>query len=157
MMRRWWLAGLVAALCACGGAPPVQHAKSVPAAAPPKPLDEGRRFPLADQTGMRLVDDHLLGKDFLPGGNVAEYKRRGRTYQQFLVHAKSAEAAALLMFEYKGHLRESKYLPHMGGYFGMDAATPVYLFQKGAFLAGLAGLPEKEADPIARQFAARLN
>ena len=39
----------------------------------------------------------------------------------------------------------------------MDAATPVYLFQKGAFLAGFAGLPEKEADPLARQFAARLN
>lgn len=106
---------------------------------------------------MRLVEDHVLGKDFLPGGNVAEYKRKGKTYQQFLVHAKSAEAAALLMFDYKGHLRDAKYLPHMGGYFGADGAMPVYLFQKGAFLAGFTGLPEKEADPLARQFAARLN
>jgi hypothetical protein len=157
MMRKWWLAGMLLVLCACGGAPPAPQAVSVPAAAPAKPPDEQRRFPLADQTSMRLADDHGLGKDFLPGGNIAEYKRKGRTYQQFLVHANSPEAAALLMFDYKSRLRDAKYLPHMGGYFGMDAATPVYLFQKGAFLAGFAGLPEKDADPLARQFAARLN
>jgi hypothetical protein len=157
MMRGWWLAGMLATLCGCGGAPSSQQSQSVPAAPPAKPADEQRRFPLADQTSMRLVEDHVLGKDFLPGGNVAEYKRKGKTYQQFLVHAKSAEAAALLMFEFKGRLREAKYLPHMGGYFGTDGATPIYLFQKGAFLAGFAGLPEKEADSLARQFAARLN
>ena len=157
MMRGWWLAGALAALCACGGAPPAQQVQSVPAAVPAKPADEQRRFPRANQTSMRLVEDHILGKDFLPGGNVAEYKRKGKTYQQFLVRVKSAEAAALLMFDYKGRLRDAKYLPHMGGYFGMDNATPVYLFQKGAFLAGFVGLPEKDADPLARQFAARLN
>jgi hypothetical protein len=31
------------------------------------------------------------------------------------------------------------------------------MFQKGAFLAGFVGLPEKEADVLARQFAARIN
>jgi len=45
----------------------------------------------------------------------------------------------------------------MGGYFGMDGAAPVYILQKGAFLAGFVGLPEKDADLLARQFAARLN
>jgi len=141
-------------LSACSS-PPVQNA---PAAAPAKPQDESRRFPLADQVSMRLVDDHVLGKDFLPGGNVAEYKRKGKTYQQFLVHARSPEAAAaLLLFDFKGHLRDAKFLPHMGGYFGMDGAAPVYILQKGAFLAGFVGLPEKDADLLARQFAARLN
>jgi len=140
-------------LSACSS-PPVQNA---PAAAPAKPQDESRRFPLADQVSMRLVDDHVLGKDFLPGGNVAEYKRKGKTYQQFLVHARSSEAAALLLFDFKGHLRDAKFLPHMGGYFGMDGAAPVYILQKGAFLAGFVGLPEKDADLLARQFAARLN
>ena len=106
---------------------------------------------------MRLVDDHVLGKDFLPGGNVAEYRRKGKTYQQFLVHAKSAEAAALLLFDFKGHLRDAKFLPHMGGYFGMDDTTPVYILQKGVFLAGFVGLSEKDADLLARQFAARLD
>ena len=128
-----------------------------PPRAPVKPPDESRRFPLADQVSMRLVDDHVLGKDFLPGGNVAEYRRKGKTYQQFLVRAKSPEAAALLLFDFKGHLRDAKFLPHMGGYFGMDGATPVYILQKGAFLAGFVGLAEKDADLLARQFAARLN
>ena len=128
MMRGWWLAGMLATLCACGGAPAAREPQSVPAAAAAKPPDEQRRFPLADQTSMRLVEDHVLGKDFLPGGNVAEYKRKGKTYQQFLVHAKNPEAAALLMFNYKGRLREAKYLPHMGGYFGMDAATRARIF-----------------------------
>jgi hypothetical protein len=73
------------------------------------------------------------------------------------VRGKSPQDAALLMFEFKSHLRDPKYLPHMGGYFGMDGAEPVYLFQKADFLAGFVGLPEKEADPLARQFAARLN
>jgi hypothetical protein len=156
-MRALCVMGVLAMLCACGSAPPALPTQSAPAAALAKPVDEQRRFPSADQTNMRLVDDHVLGKDFLPGGNIAEYRHKGKTYQQFLVHAKSAEAAALLMFDFKGHLRDPKYLPHMGGYFGLDGATPVYMFQKGAFLAGLVGLPEKEADPLARQFAARLN
>ena len=112
---------------------------------------------MADQVSIHLVDNHVLGKDFLPGGNVAEYQRKGKTYQLFLVRSKSTEDAALLLFDFKGHLRDAKYLAHMGGYFGMDEATPVYLFQKGPFLAGFVGLPEKEADPLARQFAARLN
>ena len=122
-----------------------------------KPVDETRRFPPADQVSMQLVDDKLLGKDFLPGGNLAEYRRKGKTYKQFLVHAASPEAAALLLFDYKNVLRDSKYLPHMGGYFGYDGGQPAYLFSKNAFLAGFVGLPEKDADLLARQFAARLN
>ncbi|MBZ5594649.1 MAG: hypothetical protein LAP39_20590 [Acidobacteriia bacterium] len=157
MTRQWWVAGALALFCSCGGSPPKEPAQNAPAVEKVKPVDESRRFPLADQVSLRLVDDHVLGKDFLPGGNVAEYRRKGKTYQQFLVHAKSAEAAALLLFDFKSHLRDAKFLPHMGGYFGTDAATPVYILQKGAFLAGFAGLPEKDADLLARQFAARLD
>jgi hypothetical protein len=157
MTRKYCLAGVLAVLCACGGVPPKEQPQAPPVAAPAKPPDERRRFPLADQVNVRLVDDHILGKDFLPGGNVAEYRRKGKTYQQFLVHSKSAETAALLLFDFKSHLRDAKYLPHMGGYFGIDGAAPVYMFQKGAFLAGFVGLPEKEADVLARQFAARIN
>jgi hypothetical protein len=154
-MRGYFLAGVLAILCACGSPP-----KEKPAAAPPtvsaKPADESRRFPMAGQISMRVVNDHVLDKNFLPGGNVAEYKQKGRTYQQFLVHSGTPEAAALLLFEHKSHLRDAKFLAHMGGYFGMDGDKPVYIFQKGVFLAGFVGLPEKEADVLARQFAARL-
>jgi len=156
-MRRFWPAILVAVLCGCGEAPTRQEPKPEQALAAPKPVDEGRRFPLADRVSLQLINDHVLGKDYLPGGNVAEYKKKGKSYQQFLVRSTSAEAAALLLFDFKGHLKDAKFLPHMGGYFGMDGAMPVYLFQKGSFLAGFAGLPEKEADALARQFAARLD
>lgn len=157
MMRQWWAAGALAVLCSCSGSPPKEPAQNAPAVEKVKPADESRRFSLADQVSMHLVDDHVLGKDFLPGGNVAEYRRKGKTYQQFLVRAKSAEAAALLLFDFKSHLRDAKFLPHMGGYFGMDGAAPVYVFPKGVFLAGFVGLAEKDADLLARQFAARLN
>ena len=155
-MRRWWIAPVCAVLAACGSAPAPPAPRPAPAAQP-KPVDETRRFPLADRVGIELIEGKLLGKDFLPGGNLAEYRRKGKTYQQFLVHAKSPEAAALLLFDFNTHLPDSKYLAHMGGYFGMDGEKPVYIFQKGVFLAGFIGLPEKDADPLARQFAARLD
>ena len=157
-MRRFCAAGVMAMLCACGSTPPKDQMRTAaPAPAAVKPADEARRFPLADRVTMQLVDDHVLGKDFLPGGNVAEYRRKGKTYQQFLVRSQSAESAALLLFDFKGHLKDAKYLAHMGGYFGMDGTTPVYIFQKSVFLAGFVGLPEKDADVLARQFAARLD
>ena len=152
-MRSYFLAGGLAILCACGSTPPKQQFRIVLAPAPP---DESRRFPMAGQISMRVVNDHILGKDFLPGGNVAEYKQKSKTYQQFLVRSGTPEAAALLLFEHKSHLRDPKFLGHMGGYFGMDGDKPVYIFQKGIFLAGFVGLPEKDADVLARQFAARL-
>jgi hypothetical protein len=158
-MRRaeFCAAAFAAVLGACSSPPPQELPRSAPAAAVIKPADQSRHFPLADQVRIDLLDNHLLGKDYLPGGNVAEYRRKGGTYRQFLVRGKSPQDAALLMFEFKGHLRDPKYLPHMGGYFGMDGTEPVYLFQKADFFAGFVGLPEKDADPLARQFAARLN
>ena len=152
-MRSYFLAGVLMILCACGSTPPKEKTEAILPLAPP---DESRRFPMAGQISMRVVNDHVLDKNFLPGGNVAQYKQKGRIYQQFLVHSTSPEAAALLLFEHKSHLRDAKYLAHMGGYYGMDGDKPVYIFQKGPFLAGFVGLPEKEADVLARQFAARL-
>jgi len=93
----------------------------------------------------------------LPPGNLAEYAGGGKTYHLFLGEAKSGEAAALVMFDYKKTFTDSKLLPHMGGYYGMDAGQPVYIFVKGKWLAGIVGLEEAEADPLAREFAARLD
>ena len=153
-----WAVAAFGMLTACGGSsPPQQQTAQTSTPVKAKPIDESRRFPLADQVSIQLVNDKLLGKDFLPGGNLAGYSHKGRSWEQFLVRASSAEAAALLLFDFKNHLQDAKYLPHMGGYFGLDSGKPFYIFQKGVFLAGFAGLPEKEADPLARQFAARLN
>jgi hypothetical protein len=146
----------LAALAGCGGS---SQAPAKKAAAPKKfakPTDESRRFPSANQVKMDLVPEKLLGRDFLPGGNLAEYKRGNRAYRQFLIRAENSDRAAFLMLDFKNTLKDAKYLPHMGGFFGLDGETPVYCFQKGPYFAGFVGLPEKEADPLAREFAARL-
>lgn len=105
---------------------------------------------------MQLVPDHLLGKDFMPGGNLADYKTADGEYKMFLVEALDAQRAAFILLDWKTAMPDAKYLAHMGGYFGTDQGTPIYLFAKGPYLAGFVGLPEQKADPEARRFAARL-
>jgi hypothetical protein len=146
------LAALLAACSPGENAPPPK-----PAAAKPKPPDLSRYFPQKNQTGVEIVDDNLMGSKALPGGNLATYQAGARSWSLFLVQAKSAEAAAILLLDYKSTLAEPKYVPAFGAYFGSDGPTPIFVLQKGPYLAGIAGLSEKDADPIAREFAARLN
>jgi hypothetical protein len=145
-------------LGACGGSEAPPAATESKAAAPAaKPPDEGDRFPSTDQVKMELVDDHLLGKDFLPGGNLAAYERDGKKYQQFLITRATPDAAVFLMMDFKNQLRDAKFVGHFGGYFGLDGETPVLLVPRNNYLAGIVGLPLEEADQVARDFAARLN
>jgi hypothetical protein len=53
-------------------------------------------------------------------------------------------------------LADAKFLPSFGGYFGMDGETPWFVFVKGRYLAGVVGLPQEEADLVARELAARI-
>jgi hypothetical protein len=105
---------------------------------------------------MKLVPDHLLGKDFMPGGNLADYKTAVGEYQIFLIEAPDAHSAAFVLLDWKNAIPDAKYLAHMGGYFGMDQGKPLYIFAKGPYVVGLVGLAEDKADPEARRFAARL-
>jgi len=156
MKRLPFILGVLILLPHCSVPTEEPAAKSAePAPAPV--ADESRRFPMQDRVTVDIVADNLLGKDFLPGGNLAEYARDGQTYQQFLMETQSGETAALLMFDYKNALADAKYLPHMGGYFGSDGGQPVYVFAKEKWVAGIVGLPQEEADLVAREFAARLN
>ena len=59
--------------------------------------------------------------------------------------------------DFRNDLTDPKYIAYMGGYFGHDGDQPVLVFQKGRSLAGVIGLPEKEADMAVRVFAARLD
>ena len=156
MRLKWSL--LIMGFCAACSIPSDQPAEKKAAEPVPvvKPSDESRRFPSKDRVKIELVDNHIMGKDFLAGGNVAKYKRRDKTYRQFLTQAKNAEAAALLLYDYSNTLSDARYLAHMGGYFGKDGDEEVLVLQKGKWVAGVVGLPEKEADLVARDFAARL-
>lgn len=153
-----WIGLFFLALAGCSGPSQRETPKAAPAAAAkPKPVDQRWKFPQANQVGVQLVDDKLLGKDFMPGGNLASYERKGTRYQLFLVRTGSAEEALGLLLSLKKGFANAKFIPHMGGYFGMDGKDPVYAFQKGPYLAGVVGLPEVEADLQARDLAARLN
>jgi hypothetical protein len=110
----------------------------------------------ANRTGTRVVPDHLLGKAALPGGSLGDYDANGKKYQLFIIETASAQDAAILLLDLKVTLTDPAYIAYMGGYFGMDAGAPVYVFAKAKYLAGVVGLPKDAADPIARQLAARL-
>jgi len=126
-------------------------------ALPASPLDESRRFPQANQVDTKIVDQHLMGKPFMPGGVLANYKKGKIAYSMFLGKLPTPDAAAFLLLDWKKALTGAHLLPSFGGYFGQDAGKPVFVFTKGAWIAGVVGLPEKDADREARGLAARLN
>lgn len=150
------LLAILLALAGCGDSPPPAETNTVPVKKNPPPKDEARWFPKKDQVSMELVPDHILGKDYLPGGNVGKYKAGAKEYEMFLIKTAGNQDAALLVFDIKKDLKDSKLVPHFGGYFGKDNGRDVFVFAKNAWLVGIAGLGEKQADAVARDFAARL-
>jgi hypothetical protein len=120
------------------------------------PADLRTEFPPAGQTRMELVADHLLGKEYLPGGNIADYNTNVGVFQMFLIKEKDTTKAANLILDWRASHADLQYMPKIGGYYGLDNGTPVYLFSKGLFVAGLVGLDANDADLQARGFAARL-
>ncbi len=153
--------GAAVALCVfigCGGGKgPAPEKKAVTKRATPKPpADLSIYFAKDGQTGMELVEDNLLGKDYLPGGNLAQYDKGGKKYQQFLIQTRDSESAAMLAFEIKAKLDGAKFVPHFGGYFGRDGDDPVFIFPKGKHVGGYVGLSQEDADADARDFAHRV-
>lgn len=122
-----------------------------------KPSDERHRFPSANQVETRVVEERLLGHDFLPGGNIARYKKGKLEYDLILIKTKSPVEAAVLLLDYKKKLESAKVIAHFGGYFGQDGARPAFLFAKNEWFCGVIGLGEADADAAAREFASRLN
>lgn len=122
----------------------------------PKPADESQRLPKANLVRAEVVDQHLLGKPFMPGGTLAHYKKAGKEYEMFVTKLPSATDAAILLPDWRKALTGAKLVPSFGGYFGEDSGRPVFVFTKNAWVAGVVGLPEKDADAQARVLAAGL-
>lgn len=162
-MRNVWVIAVAVILTGCGGGG-AQEAKPAPepprktttAAKGPKPADESVRFPLENQVSVKLVEEKLMGKDFLPGGNVAAYKKGTAEYQLFLAKFKTPNDAAVALFDYKSKMAEPKLVTTFGGYYGLDGASPSFVFTKGSYLLGVVGLNKVDADLVAREFAARV-
>jgi hypothetical protein len=152
------LAVVTVFLASCGS-PPKPAAKQEPAkkAEAPKPRDETRRFPMANLVDTKVVKDHILGKSFMPGGTIAHYKKGKIEYDMFVVKMPSALDAATVLPDWNKVLTGTKLVPSFGGYFGQDEGKPVFVFTKGDWVAGIVGLPEKDADLQARGLASRLD
>src|SRR5580658_6969310 len=151
----------VALLTACGGdTKPAPSSEPVKQAEAPKPADESRRFPTANLVGTEVVDRQLMGKVFMPGGTIAHYKRGKVQYDLFATRLADANAAAFLLPDWRKALSDgnttAQLVPSFGGYFGSDAGRPVFVFSRGVWIAGVAGLPLKDADAEARTLAAHL-
>jgi hypothetical protein len=141
-------------LTSCGSQPKPEPAAK---AETPKPPDESARFATANLVETKVVDKELMGKPFMPGGTLARYKKGKKAYEMFVTKLPTATDAAILLPDWRKALTDSKLVPSFGGYFGIDAGRPVFVFSKGAWIAGISGLSEKEADAEARILAARLN
>jgi hypothetical protein len=145
---------LAAFLASCSSAPkPAAPARQAEA---PKPADESRRFPMANLVDTKVIDRQLLGKPFMPGGTLARYQKGKTEYSMFLAELPNPTDAAILLVDWNKALAGSQLIPSFGGYFGQDAGRPLFVFTKGAWIAGIVGLPQKEADAQARILAARI-
>ncbi len=142
---------------ACGGPSGEPSAQQKQAAPQEKILDETHKFPKDGLVAAQVVADRLADKDFMPGGNFAEYEAGGKQYQMFFTLRGNGDQALFLFMDYKNALQDAKFIPHLGGYFGMDAGTPALVFQKGRYVIGVKGLDQDAADQAARLMAAYLN
>ncbi|HVV45458.1 MAG TPA: hypothetical protein VHC72_09635 [Bryobacteraceae bacterium] len=142
------------------GSSPEPAAAPAPAAkpAPPPVKDHTSLFPDEGKTGTHLVQDHILDIPALPGGSVAEYNVKGKTYQMFIIDTDSNQNAAFMMLDIKHAMApDPDYMAHIGGYFGTYKDKPLYCFAKLHYLAGVYGLPRDKADPLAIELAAHLD
>jgi len=154
--RLFAILAMAVVLVSCGSEskPTPEPAKKAEA---PKPPDLSSRFPKANLTTTEVVNQQLMGKAFMPGGTLAHYKKGNTQYEMFVAMMPSSYDAAILLLEWKKALADSKLVPSFGGYFGNDGGRPLFVFPKGKWIAGVAGLPEKQADAQARLLAAELD
>ncbi|HYO83137.1 MAG TPA: hypothetical protein VES20_17150 [Bryobacteraceae bacterium] len=154
------LALLAAALllASCGGSSPAPAQKQATASVPaPKPVDESRRLPKENQVGTEVVERQLMGKGFMPGGTSGRYRKGKQEYELFLAQMPTANDAAIALLDWKRAMKDAKMIPAFGAYYGTDRDRPVFVFTKGRWVAGVAGLSERQADPPARVLASRLS
>jgi hypothetical protein len=151
-MRTLAVAVFAIVLSSCDSKPAPTTEAPKPAAAP-KPPDESRRFTKVNLVDTIVVEKQLLGKSFMPGGTLAQYKKGKAEFDLFISKMGSPTEAALLLPDWKKVLLDAKYEASFGGYYGHDAGRPIFVFAKGSWIAGIAGLPEKEADAEARKLA----
>lgn len=150
---------LATLLSACGGAPKGEEKEAKKEFALPdlpRPIAEDVKFPSAGRKSITMVEKNLLGYSFLGGGNLAEYDTGKAKYRFFFIRCRTAGQAGIYLSDIKGLLVEPKFVASYGGYYSQMPEGPLFLFAKGIYLAGIAGLSEEQAVEMGKEFAARL-
>ena len=153
-MRHAWF--VLVLLVGCSSTPDAHKAVSPVRAKHPPPIEESRKMPLENRVSAGTVADHMLDREWLPGGTTGHYKKGAKEWDLILVKADSPTTAAIWLLDYKKELEGSKLVPSFGGFYGTDKGRPAFVFTKGAWFAAVMGLVEAEADVVARPFALRL-
>ena len=113
-------------------------------------------FPEMNLIEVKVVQKHLLGKSFMPGGTLARYSSDGTQYEMFASRLPTQTDAAILLAHWDMTIKKPKLMPSLDAYYGPDSGRSIFVFAKGHWIAGVCGLPEKEADLQARLLADRL-
>ena len=160
-MRRYprlAILGAAVGLWACAPGGPQPDEAATPKEKPVEQIrDETHRFHKEGLVTSEVVAEQLGGKDFMPGGNHAEYEKDGKRYSVFFTLRQNADQAMFLSMDYRDALAEPKFVPHFGGFFGMDGDIPTLVFQKDKYVVGITGLDLEAADQAARLIAGYLN
>ena len=144
-------------LSGCGSSAPEKSAEmKAQTPAPPAVKDNTAKLPSANRSSARVEQNHILDNSALPGGTLGEYEKNGKKYQMFIVETATPQDAAILLLDVKNTMKNPAYIASFGGYFGTGSSGDLFVFAKGKYLAGVAGLGQPIADPIARQLAAGL-
>ena len=155
------LLGMSLILGSCGSSPEDTGAAAEQAAEQQKPAeeirDETHRFHKDGLVEAKVVENNLCGKDFMPGGNFAEYNKGGKQYQVCFTLRRNADVAMFLSMDYRDALPDPKFIPHFGGFYGMDGETPTLIFQKNKYVVVITGLELDDADQAGRMIAGYLN
>ena len=92
-------------LAGCGSPEPEKKA-----AAPPPPAavvkDHSAVMPPEGLKSSEVVQNHLLGKQEMPGGTLAAYEVKGKKYQLFVIDVDDNQKAAFLLLDMKKTLKE---------------------------------------------------
>ncbi len=121
-----------------------------------KTADASALLPKKNVVSVQVVKKALLGKSFMPGGALAQYRRGKVAYEIFLSELPTPTDSAIALARWEDTLKDPELVKSMSAYYGVDAGRPVYVFARGQWVAGIAGLSEKDADQQARMLAQRL-
>ena len=127
---------------------------------PPKAankMDETYLFPLAGRVATQYYADHMMNKEFLPGGTMAEYNGETGEFRAFIVHLAHGGNASFLLEDYKKALHNPTPAANGSAYFGTDDGQPTYVFVRGPYLAGIVGLPRDRAATFAKELSDKLS